>query len=94
MVASLSCPYCGSDALFCSRRRREDGLRRLLFFSALRCNGCGRRHFRINAWVLAALVAVALTSAAFIGVGEVIWAHVAQQQAPPIASAQAVIVEA
>ena len=87
----MTCPGCGSGALFHSRRRRKDGLLRLLFFSAFRCHACGRRHFRIDLVAVAAAAAVVLTAGAFVGVGEVVLTHHAQLHAPAVASARAKI---
>ena len=91
MDATMTCPGCGSGALFCSRRRRKDGVLRLLFFSAFRCHTCGQRHFRIDLVAVAAVAAVVLTAGAFVGVGELVATHRAQLHAPAAASAQAAI---
>ena len=91
-MPAMSCPKCGRNALFHSRRQRTDGLLRLLIFSAVRCRVCGHRHFRINALAVAAMAAVLLALATLVGAGEAAWTHHAQVQVqgPPIASAQVV----
>ena len=69
-VSALSCPNCKSDLLRRSRRRADDGVRRLLFCKAYRCLLCQARFFRLStrrllgAGVAAALVlTIALTVA-------------------------------
>lgn len=94
MATSSTCPKCGSSAVFHSRHRRKDGLRRLLFYSALRCHACGHRYFSINfisptAIAVALLALAVLIPAAFIGLGNVSWLHHAQTQTPPLVSAHA-----
>lgn len=92
MAMSSTCPKCGSNAVFHSRHRRKDGLRRLLFYSALRCHACGHRYFYINFMsptvIAVALLALALLIPAAI-IGKDTWLHHAQAQTPPVVSAQA-----
>ena len=77
----MTCPGCGSGALFHSRRRRKDGVLRLLFFSAFRCHACGQRHFRIDLVAVTAAAVIVLTSVALVGVGEVVLTQHAQLHA-------------
>ena len=91
---SSACPKCGSSAVFHSRHRQKDGLRRLLFYSALRCHACGHRYFSVNflspAVIAVALVAAAvLIPAALIGLRKATWLHQAQAQTSPLVSARA-----
>jgi len=91
MTAYPTCPNCGSSALFHSRRQRADGFLRLWIFSAIRCHLCGHRHFRVNVFAVAAMVAVVLAAATFVGVGEIATAHHAGLQTRPIALAQVAV---
>lgn len=84
----MTCPRCGSGALFHSRRRPHECPLRPLFFSAFRCHDCGHRHSRISLIAVAVLAAV-LLSATLIGAGEVVLTHHAQHDVLPSALAQA-----
>jgi DNA-directed RNA polymerase subunit RPC12/RpoP len=86
MTSTMTCPRCGSRALFHSRRLRSECPLRPLFISAFRCHACGHRHSRISLIAVAAVMAVVL-SATLIGVGEAVWTQHAQQQVVPVALA-------
>jgi len=85
-----TCPRCGSNALFHSRRQKADGFLRPLIFSAARCHVCGHRHFRVNPLAIAALAGFLIALVAFVGAGEMAWTHHAGLQSRPLAQAQAV----
>ena len=89
MNAPMTCPVCGSSALFHSRRQRKDGLRRLLFLSAYRCRACGHRHFRVNLIAVATTAAIALVAAALLGAGDIAWTRHAHQGSVSYPSAPA-----
>lgn len=91
MTSSTNCPQCGGGALYYSRRRRKDGLLRLMFGSAYRCHACGHRHYRINPVAVATTAAVLLLVALFVGVGEIVGMPREPQQAAPHVATQRVL---
>jgi hypothetical protein len=68
VIVTTVCPKCSSSAIHPSRRRPQDGLRRLLFYSALRCRSCNNRHFRFSLWSLASTVGIALLISLAFGI--------------------------
>lgn len=86
MTPSMTCPRCGSSAIFHSRRLRGECRLRPLFFSAFRCHACGHRHSRISLIAVAAVMAVVL-SATLIGLGEAVWTQHAQGRVVRVALA-------
>jgi len=46
-IGLQSCPYCGKDEIYASRRRTwRDGLCCFFFLQVVRCHSCMRRHYR------------------------------------------------
>lgn len=68
MVTPITCSKCGSTSLRHSRWQPRDGLRRWLFYSAVRCQGCQQRQFRFSPWGAAVTVTVVLLVAFVVGV--------------------------
>lgn len=72
-----TCPKCNSSAIYQSRRRPQDGLRRLLFYSPVRCHTCTHRHFRFSLWSVAATAGIALLIGLSVGIAYTVISHVA-----------------
>lgn len=88
MATSTACPKCDSSVVRYSRRRRKDGLLRLLFYSAFRCELCGHRHYRFKLLAVAGTVAVVLLITSFFGVANMVSKPYEQPKAQPLASRQ------
>lgn len=63
----------------------------MLFFSAMRCLGCGRRYHRVNLWPMAATIAVGVLIAFTVAVIRLMWTHYDGPTAPPLPSLQEVV---
>jgi uncharacterized protein (DUF983 family) len=68
MSASATCLKCGTSSFRHSRWRRRDGAFKRLFYSAVRCQACGYRRYRISLWGLAVAFFVILLTAFVVGV--------------------------
>jgi len=68
MGVTDACSKCGATALRHSRWRKQDGLLRSLFFSAVRCQACQYRQHRFSPWATTVTVAAVLSIAFVAGV--------------------------